>query len=232
MLRTGKALSVLILFLAAFAIARHAHAREYGSYDPKRIIVSSETATGQKHALDGAYFDRMLNDLGAHARNYPPRFDTPQERERAIRDVRMLSGLLDIMLEGPNPNPELLSRAGFLNSIGHNLDVAGSAEKTNAIFRKLLAVTPNDPRGNYMYGTFLAGAGKPKEALPYLEKALSVGVTDAAYALGMVHLTLGDKGRALENLLAYKGRNPDDGNVDKLIEAIRNGKVEVKRNPG
>jgi len=82
-----------------------------------------------------------------------------------------------------------------------------------------------------MYGTFLASSGKPKEALPYLEKALAVGVTDAAYAIGMVYLTLGNKEKALENLKAYKRRKPNDGNVDKLIDAIRNGKIELKRNP-
>jgi len=81
-----------------------------------------------------------------------------------------------------------------------------------------------------MYGTFLAGAGKPKEALPYLEKALAAGVTDAAYAIGMTYLTLGDKKQALRHLENYKQRNPGDGNVDKLIEAIRNGKIEFKRN--
>jgi len=82
-----------------------------------------------------------------------------------------------------------------------------------------------------MYGTFLAGVGKPKDALPYLEKALSVGVSDAAYALGMTHLSLGNKESALENLEAYRQRNPNDMNVAKLIDAIRNGKVEIKRNP-
>lgn len=232
MFRAERALSVLIFLLAAFAATFPSHAREYGSYDPKRIIVSSDTAAGQKHALDSAYLDRMLNDLSAHARNYPPRFDTPQDRERAVRDVKILSGMLDILLEGPNPHPELLSRAGFLASIGHNLDIVGSAQKADGAFRKLLASAPGDPRGNYMYGTFLAGVGKPKEALPYLEKALSVGVTDAAYGLGMVHLTLGDNAKALEYLQVYKSRNPNDGNVDRLMDGIRSGKVEVKRSPG
>ncbi len=83
-----------------------------------------------------------------------------------------------------------------------------------------------------MYGTLLAGVGKPKEALPYLEKALAVGVADAAYAIGIAYLTLGDKERALRNLEDYKARNPGDTSVDKLMDAIRNGKVEFKRSPG
>lgn len=83
-----------------------------------------------------------------------------------------------------------------------------------------------------MYGTFLAGAGKPGDALPYLEKALSVGVGDAAYTIAMTHLALGDKERALKSLADYKRSNPGDADADKLIDAIRSGKIELKKNPG
>lgn len=217
-----------LLVLSVLLAVSVAHAMGYGNYDPKRMLTVSEAPSGKKYGVDGAYLDQMLNDLALHARNYPPQFDTPQDRQRAIQDVKTLSGMLDILVNGPTPNPELLVRAGFLNSIGHNLDIAGSAEKTAAIFQRLLAAAPSDPRGNYMYGTFLAGAGKPKEALPYLEKALAVGVADAAYAIGMTYLTLGDKEGALENLENYKRRKPNDAGVDKLIDAIRNGRIEFK----
>jgi len=221
-----------LLAVALLLLVSSSHAREYGNYDPKRMLTVSETPAGIRHGFDVAYLDMMLNDLGAHAKNYPPRFDTPGDRQRAARDVKVISGMLDILINVPSPNPELLMRAGFLNSMGHNLDIAGSAEKTMSIFQRLLAAAPSDPRGNYMYGTFLAGAGKPKEALPYLNKALAVGVTDAAYAIGMTYLTLGDKAMALKSLEDYKRRKPDDGNVDKLIDAVRSGKVELNRKPG
>ena len=81
-----------------------------------------------------------------------------------------------------------------------------------------------------MYGRFLAGAKKPKEAIPYLEKALEAGVGDAAYALGMTHLSLGDKQKALENLEDYRKRRPNDENTVKIIDAIRNGTIEFKMN--
>ncbi len=222
----------LLLALLVVLVTTNASAREYGSYDPKRLLTVSESPAGKKYGFDGAYLDQMLNDLSAHAKNYPPQFDTPQDKQRATQDVKALSGMLDILINVPTPNPDLLARAGNVNSIGHNLDIPGAAEKANSIFLRLLAAVPSDPRGNYMYGTFLAGVGKPKEALPYLEKALAVGVVDAAYAIGMTYLTVGDKEQALKNLENYKQRKPSDGNVDKLINAIRNGKIEFKRNPG
>lgn len=209
-----------------------ASAREYGNYDLKRLLTVSETPGGKKYGFDSAYLDQILSDLSAHAKNYPPKFDTPQDQLRAAKDVKALSGMLDVLINVPTPNPELLVRAGYVNSMGHNLDIPGAAEEANSIFLRLLAAAPSDPRGNYMYGTFLAGSGKAREALPYLEKALSAGVVDAAYAIGVTHLTLGDKVQALKSLEDYKRRKPGDGNVDKLIDAVSNGKVELKRGPG
>ena len=75
---------------------------------------------------------------------------------------------------------------------------------------------------------FYRGAGKSKEAIPYLEKALSAGIANAAYSLGMTRLPLGDKQKTLEHLEAYRQRKPNDENIAKIIDAIKNGKVEMK----
>ncbi|MDR1276022.1 MAG: hypothetical protein LBL72_06550 [Candidatus Accumulibacter sp.] len=222
----------LLFVLLAVLVTTHASARAYGNHDPKRLLTVSETPAGKKYGFDGAYLDQMLNDLSAHAKSYPPQFDTPEDKQRAIRDVRTLSGMLDILIKVPAPDPEFLFRAAYVNSMGHNLDIPGAADKADAIFLKLLAAKPSDPRGNFAYGAFLAGAGKSREALPYLEKALSAGVADAAYAIGMTHLALGEKERALKSFEDYKRRNPKDAKVDTLIEGIRSGKIEVKRDPG
>lgn len=218
-----------LLALAIMFTFSMAYAKEYGNYDPKRMLTASETPSGKKYGIDLVYLDQMLGDLSFHAKNYPPQFDTPQDRQRAIRDVKTLSGMLDILIQGSAPHPDFLIRAGSLNSIGHNLDIAGSGEKTILIFQRLLAAAPNHPSGNFMYGTFLAGVGKSKEALPYLEKALSVGVNDAAYTIGMTYLSLGNKDKAVASLELYRRKNPNDPNVGKLIDAIRNGKIEIKK---
>ena len=220
-------LSLFMLLIVSFA-----HAKEYGNYDTKKLLTVTETASGKKYGIDIAYLDQMVADLSLHANNYPPQFDTPQDKQRASQDIRMLTGMLDIMVSDSATNPDLLLRTAILNKIGHNLNVPGAAEKANSLFQKHLLTAPADPRGNYMYGTFLAGVGKPKEAIPFLEKAISVGVSDAVFALGMSYLYLGDKAKALENLEAYKRRNPNDGNVDKVIDAIRTGNIELKKDPG
>lgn len=219
---------ILALFLAASTAAS---AKEYGTYDLKRLAVA-DTAEGDRRACDTAYLDLILDDLALHARNYPATFDAPQDRERAVRDVAVVSNMLDRLVAGPNPDPELLRRAALVNFMGRNLEIIGSGEKADAAFRKLLAVAPADPRGNYLYGMFLAGSGKPKDALPYLEKARSLGIGDAAYSIGMVHFALGNKDKALESLKAYKLSHASDTTIDIIIEGISSGKLKLDYDMG
>lgn len=221
---------VLLSLLSAFSFAE---AKEYGDYNLKHslknIITVSDTSTGELTSVHLDYLDKILTDLSSHARNYPPAFDTLEDKARAVEDVKTLSVLLVILVAGPNPHPELLLRAGLLNSIGHNLGIPGTAEEANLLFQRLLAASPSDPRANYHYGTFLAGAAKSREALPFLEKALSAGVKDAAYSIGMAHLILGDKHKALANLEAYQQDRPNDEPLAKLIDDIRNGQFKIQR---
>ncbi len=220
----------LFILSVAIVLTSIANAKEYGNYDTQNILSISETPEGgKKHSLDVAYLDRVLGDLYFHAKNYPPQFDTPEDQQRAIRDIKILSGMLDVLINIPTPNPEILIRAGVLNSLGYNLNISGSTEKTNSIYQRLLALAPSDQNGNYRYGTFLASAGKAKEALPYLEKAFALGKIDAAYTLGVTYITLGDKDNALRSLEAYKQKSTIGNNVDELISAIREGKIEFKK---
>jgi tetratricopeptide (TPR) repeat protein len=128
----------------------------------------------------------------------------------------------------PNPSQGILLRAGDLNSMGHNLDIIISSQRAFTCFQKLLAIAPEHPFGNYLYGKFLAETGNPGQALPYIEKARAFGVVYADYTLGMIYLTLGDKQKALEHLEAYRQVRPDDGKVSFLIDGIRNGKIQLK----
>jgi predicted Zn-dependent protease len=225
-------MAIALVMLSVFCIFSFAEAKDYGHYnlkhDLKRIITVSDTTSEKQTSIHLDSLDQILTDLSSHARSYPPTFDTSKDRERAVEDVKTLSVLLDVLVNGPNPHPKLLLRAGFLNSMGHNLDIPGTAEKANSNFQRLLTISPSDPHVNYHYGTFLAGTAKPREALPYLEKAFAAGVRDAAYGLGMTYLVLGDKHKAIEHLEAYRQHRPQDDVVAKLIDDIRNGRFEIK----
>jgi ribosomal protein S11 len=65
--------------------------------------------------------------------------------------------------------------------------------------------------------------------LPYLEKALSLGANEAAYSIAVSNIALGNKPKAIESLELYLKGNPKDQSALRLLDAIRQGKIEVKK---
>lgn len=223
-----KALAlVLCVFLGL--IGTSLHAAEYGRHDLTRLLKPNPQPGGGT-MMNISLLDRLLGDLGQHAANYPPNFDSAEDAARAKQDAIVLMDLLAAaFFKVSTPPPEVLLRMGMLGAIGHNLDAPGAALYAQAQFVKLLNASPDHAAGNLHYGTFLSATNRPQEALPYLTKAQEKGVVSAMYALGMTHLALGNTAKALESLQAYQKAVPADTSVPKLIEALRSGKLELRK---
>ena len=218
---------LISIVLALFAVL--VQAKEYGHYDVRSIFSLSEAPGGQHSVtFDLPSLDQILGDVGSHAELYPPHFDSIEDRQRATSDVSGIAKLLDPMAGNFLRNPELLLRLGYLHTLGHNLDIAGSDKKAVDAFTALLTLAPDDRRGNLRYGMFLATTTKVADAIPYLEKAKSLGVIAAEYPLGMAYVAVGNRTKALENLEGYSKRVPGDENVVKIIDAVRKGDIERK----
>jgi hypothetical protein len=204
-------------------------ARSYGHYDIKQLVTVTEAAPGKHSAtINIAYLSQILDDVGRHASTYPPRFESAEDRQRAERDLSAISSLLDPLSADISHNPPLLMRLALLHAFGHNLDIPDSSQKAVAAFTALLNATPNDPQANYRYGVFLATTTKHGEGIPYLEKAKSLGAVNSDYWLGLSYQLTGDKAKAVENLESYTKRVPNDQDAARLLDAVRNDKVEVK----
>ncbi len=194
----------------------------------RQLLVPAPTP-GAGGSLNLEFLDHVLADLSEHADNYPPQFDSPADMQRAQKDARYLIGMFNAAF-GAAPPGGLLFRMALLGSFGHNLDVPDAAVFAQNHFRRLMNADPEHAMGNYHYGAFLAGIGRPKESPPYLQKARNKGVMPALYSIGMAQLTLGDKASAITALSEYLKRNPGDQRVRELVEAIRTGKVEIQHN--
>jgi predicted Zn-dependent protease len=125
----------------------------------------------------------------------------------------------------------MLLRLAILHVIGFNLDIPDSLPKAVSTFDKLLRLTPNDPQANFRYGSFLAASTKDGRAIPFLEKARSLGVEGADYWLGLSYAVTGKKAKAIDTLERYTRRVPTDERAIAMLEAIRNNRfnVEVKK---
>ena len=206
--------------LMTWFLASQAEAIPYPVNNPKAMVQKQQTATGEHYSLDIRYLDKMVADIAVHAGNYPVQFDSAADRRRAVADLILLSGMLEIVVNGPTPDGGLLLRYARLNRFGHDLDIPGATAKAEGSFKRLLAGQPDNPDANYEYGLFLASSGQAALAISYLEKAISLGVSEASYALGMSYLALGDRQKAIVQLQEYQRYHPKDGNVDKLLAAL------------
>jgi tetratricopeptide (TPR) repeat protein len=204
-------------------------AAEYGHYDPNTVVSLSQAIPGKPSVtVNVPYFVQILNDLGSHASTWPVKFDSLDDKRRAENDVVTLSAELDTIADNFRDESMLL-RLALLHAVGHNLDIPGSGEKAVAVFNKVLEKWPNDPQANYRYGVFLASTAKNRDAIPLLEKAKALGMVDADYPLGLTYMAVGDKDKAVANLRSYTARVPGDTNATRTLDAVMNGKVEIKQ---
>jgi hypothetical protein len=124
--------------LALFAVL--AQAKEYGHYDIRSIFSLSEAPGGQHSVtFNLPALDQILDDIGSHAEGYPPHFDSIEDRQRAEHDVSGIAQLLDPLAGNFSGNSELLLRLGYLHTLGHNLDIAGSDKKAVDAFYSIVS---------------------------------------------------------------------------------------------
>lgn len=220
--------SALVASIICFGGSSSLFGQAYGTYELEPLVGKGGTGSEMDPNGKMKFLEQVLRDLANHAIDYPVHFDSPSDQERAAKDVLKLSAWLDTLINVPNPPIYFLKRSAILGSIGHNLDIPGMGQKADLIFQKWLSMRPDDPAGNQMYGAFLGGAGKAKEAIPFLEKAVSLGVPQAPYSLGIAYLHLGDKERATKSLKTYLDKHPDDKKTRELYDAIASGRVGVR----
>lgn len=219
----------LVLALLLGMSAAGLHAAEYGHHDLTRLFKPNPQPGGGT-MMNASYLDRLLGELGQHAANYPPNFDSAADAARAKQDaITLMDMLVAAFSTVPTPPPDVLLRTGMLGAIGHNLGAPDAARYAQTQYERLLSANPEHAAGNYHYGVFLAGTNRANEALPHLVKAKEGGVVPALYALGMAYLTRGDTAKALESLQAYQKAAPTDTAVAKLIEALQSGKIELRK---
>jgi tetratricopeptide (TPR) repeat protein len=226
----GSPVKSIFAVLALCHLTVFAQAKEYGHYDIGSVVTVAEAVPGKPSAtVNIAYFVQIMNDLGSHAGTYPPNFDSIDDRHRAEYDVSALSNVLDAIADNFHDKSMLL-RLALLHSVGNNLDIPDSGQKAIAVFDKVLELWPNDPQANYRYGLFLAGTDKYHgNAIPFLEKAKSLGVRDADYPLGITYMSLGEKAKAMENLKSYTTRVPGDENAARVLDAVTHDQVDFKQ---
>ena len=224
MKKTALAATLLLACAALFA-------KPYPKYDVVKSVLHDQ-------GFDGDAADKIREDLADHAGEYPPKFDNEADRKRAEKDAvtlaRLYSGLIEqkiVTEKQPERYRSVLHSIARLNWIAHNLDVPGAAAKADQHYRLLLAALPQKQRAGMQgeYGGFLASVGQTDAAVKMLNEAVQGGSDRSRLPLGMALLSQGKKAESLKQLRAYAKKYPQDERTAKFIDAVENGRFEVKR---
>ena len=224
MKKTALAATLLLACATVFA-------KPYPKYDVVKSVLHDQ-------GFDGDAADKIREDLADHAGEYPPKFDNEADRKRAEKDAvtlaRLYSGLLEqkiVTEKQPEQYRSVLHSIARLSWIAHNMDVPNAAAYADQHYRMLLAVVPQKQRAGMQgeYGGFLASIGQTDAAVKMLNEAVQGGSDRSRLPLGMALLSQEKKAESLKQLRAYAKKYPEDKRAAKFIDAVENGRFEVKR---
>lgn len=221
---------LLLATLCAFAF-NFAVAKPYVSHNLPDSVLNP------KHG----YFDydkavAIIKDLEQHAGDYPVKFDTKADQELARKEVAILAQMFEFLLSDNIITSKdahyfdtvlLTARLGW---IAHNLDVENAAMLAEKYYQQAIKIAPANQKARvqYLYGNFLGSSAQTDRAITMLEQALKGGYRYANKSLGLAHLTKGNQKQALQYFKAYIKEFPQDKQALEILQAIEQGKIEVK----
>jgi tetratricopeptide (TPR) repeat protein len=182
--------------------------------------------------LSRSEIDKTLSEFEPHAREFPVRFASAQQRSDMQDKLVQLLVLLDAGVKQYPNDPDFLLRDAVANGFGHNMGCPECGEKAIAAYERLIQLRPDSAEVNWRYGGFLAQTVQRERAIPYLQKAAGLGVSDAHYTAAMVFLGLNDQENAKLELRQYVRANPKDKAAKELLDDIEHGNVHVHTHDG
>ena len=230
--------AVSCLFSAAWAAepapsAQSAVAPIHWKYKLSDAVATRKGADGKPvSSLNVTVIDYFLGVIAGHADAYPTQFDNDDQRADVTDKLRRLATLLSELDQGGSVDANILRREAFAYDLAYKLGFAASGPKAQELYDRLMTLAPDDPAGNYLYGSFLAGNDilRPK-SVPYLEKAVDLGMKKANFTLGIAYVAMDQDQKGLVCLEQYSADFPADQRVKSLIAAIKDGSVRKQYHP-
>jgi len=183
-------------------------------------------------SLSRSEIDKALFELEPHAREFPVHFASAQERADMQVKLMQLLKFLDAGVKEYPDDPDILLRDAVGNGFGHNMGCPDCGEKAIAAYERLLKLQPDSAEANWRYGAFLAQTLKHEQSITYLQKAASLGVSDAHYTAAMVFLGLNDQEHAKLELREYVKANPKNKEAKGLLSDIEHGNLHIHIHDG
>lgn len=178
--------------------------------------------------LDVSLLDDFITEVSPNARHYPPNFPNRSQRHYTREKIKVLAEWIEPYASAPNASYDVLLRAAKLNGMGRNLDlgsdytVRGGQYVDRAIKNK-----PDSAEANFLYGMMLSEGGGFKEGQKYLDRAVTLGYTEAEQSLAQSDLLSDRRSQALERLRRLEQQKPDNAMIRQQIKLVEEGKFYI-----
>jgi len=191
-------------------------------------VLIPQTRDGASGQLDVSLLDDFLTAAAPNVRHYPPNFPNRSQRYNVREKIKGFAEWIDQYAASPNASYEVLLRAAKLNGMARNLDLGSDyAIKASTYVAKAIDRQPNSAEANFLYGMMLTEGGGFKEGKKYLDKAVSLGYTEAEQSLAQSDLLSDRRDEALNRLRQLQQRLPNDKMIAQQIKLVEDGKYYI-----
>jgi len=193
----------------------------------KTILIPQQTGLGTDK-LDVSLLDDFIADVSPNARHYPPNFPNRSQRHYTREKIKVLTDWIEPYAKSPNASYDVLLRAAKLNGMGRNLDLGSDyTVRGGQYVDRAIKIQPNSGEANFLYGMMLSEGGGFKEGQKYLDKAVSLGYTEAEQSLAQSDLLSDRRANALERLRRLEGQYPNNTVIPQQIKLVEEGKFYI-----
>ncbi|CAM3933417.1 hypothetical protein PSAR109036_00270 [Psychrobacter arenosus] len=191
-------------------------------------VLIPQTRDGASGQLDVSLLDDFLTEVAPNVRHYPPNFPNRSQRYNTREKIKGFVDWIEQYATAPNASYEVLLRAAKLNGMARNLDLGSDyAIRASTYVAKAIDRQPNSAEANFLYGMMLTEGGGFKEGKKYLDKAVSLGYTEAEQSLAQSDLLSDRRDEALNRLRQLQQRMPNDKMIAQQVKLVEDGKYYI-----
>lgn len=178
--------------------------------------------------LDVSLLDDFIEDVSPNARHYPPNFPNRSQRHYTREKIKVLTEWIEPYAQSPNASYDVLIRAAKLNGMGRNLDLGSDyTVRGGKYVDRAIKIKPDSGEANFLYGMMLSEGGGFKEGQKYLDRAVSLGYTEAEQSLAQSDLLSDRRDNALERLRRLEQQVPNNTVIRQQIKLVEDGKFYI-----
>lgn len=191
------------------------------------VLISQQNGLGTDK-LDVSLLDDFIKDVSPNARHYPPNFPNRTQRHNAREKIKVMTEWIDTYAKSSNASYDVLLRAAKLNGMGRNLDLGSEyTVRGGQYIDRAIKIKPDSAEANFIYGLMLSEGGGFKEGQKYLDKAVSLGYTEAEQSLAQSDLLSDRRDKALERLRRLEQTVPNNAVIRQQIKLVEDGKFYI-----